>query len=73
MNETWTQIIALFLANAALICWFRSESRSDHRQCLDLILAIKEEVSNFHTRLIVQDLNFKNTMKEIKKKGKNKK
>lgn len=31
MNESWVQIIALFLANAGLIVWFRAESRSDWR------------------------------------------
>lgn len=31
MSESWIQIFALFLANAALIVWFRSESRADWR------------------------------------------
>ena len=31
MSESWLQIGSLFLANAALIVWFRSESRADWR------------------------------------------
>lgn len=84
MSETWTQVLALFLANITVICWFRSESRADWRHMdnkLDTTIAafnltiktIQEEMKDFHTRLMIQDLNFKNTMKEIRKKGRNKK
>ena len=31
MNESWIQILSLFLANAGLIIWFRAESRNDWR------------------------------------------
>ena len=31
MCEQWIQVIALFLANAGLIVWFRAESRQDWR------------------------------------------
>lgn len=31
MTESWIQILTLFFANAALIVWFRSESRQDWR------------------------------------------
>lgn len=31
INENWFQIFSLFLANAALIIWFRSEARNDWR------------------------------------------
>lgn len=47
----WLQVFTLFFANAGLIIWFRSESRSDHRQTLDLIMAIQQEVKDFHGRL----------------------
>lgn len=47
----WMQVLALFLANAGLIVWFRSKSRSDHRQCLDLIISIQQEIKDFHGRL----------------------
>lgn len=47
----WTQVLTLFLANAGLIIWFRSESRADHRQVIDLIVAIQAEMKDFHGRL----------------------
>jgi hypothetical protein len=47
----WLQVMTLFLANAGLILWFRSESRNDHRQCIDLIIAIQNEMKDFHGRL----------------------
>jgi hypothetical protein len=62
MNESWIQIGSLFLANAGLIIWFRSESRSDWRHMDSkmesfraenglLIKAIQEEMKDFHKRL----------------------
>jgi len=51
----WLQVFSLFLANAGLIIWFRSESRSDWRHMdakLDAsIKAIHEEMKDFHGRL----------------------
>jgi len=51
MSESWIQILSLFLANAGLILWFRSEYRSDHRQCIDVIISIQNEMKDFHGRL----------------------
>jgi len=52
----WIQLLSLFLANAGLILWMRSESRSDWRHMdnkLDAsIRAIQEEMKDFHDRLI---------------------
>jgi len=47
MNESWIQIMSLFLANAGLIIWFRSESRSDWRHMDAKLDAIHEEMKNF--------------------------
>ena len=51
----WLQVLSLFLANAALIVWFRSESRADWRH-MDarqnaFMTAIHEEMKDFHGRL----------------------
>jgi len=51
----WLQVMTLFAANAGLILWFRSESRSDWRQ-MDAkfdahLTAIHEEMKDFHGRL----------------------
>lgn len=51
MTESWVQIISLFLANAGLILWFRSESRNDWRHIDAKIDAIQEEIKDFHGRL----------------------
>lgn len=52
----WIPVITLFLANASLIVWFRSESRSDWRHMdnkLDIFMkGIQEEMKDFHTRLL---------------------
>lgn len=58
-NMQWIQVLALFLANAGLIFWFRTESRNDHRECIDLIIAIKDEMKDFHGKLERQDAEFK--------------
>lgn len=91
MTESWIQIIALFLANAALIVWFRSESRSDWRhmdskmesfraengiliRSMEATLkGIQDEMKEFHTKLALQDQEFKNRLCDIEEKNKNKK
>lgn len=51
----WTQVFSLFLANAGLIIWFRSESRSDWRHMdakLDAYMKqSQQEIKDFHGRL----------------------
>jgi hypothetical protein len=47
----WLQVISLFLANAGLILWFRSESRNDWRHMDAKVDAIHEEIKDFHGRL----------------------
>lgn len=71
MNESWLQVISLFMANAGLIIWFRSESRNDWRHMdtkVDVIrqdskefqLAMLTESKDFHARLIaLKERNFK--------------
>lgn len=58
----WLQVLSLFLANAGLIIWFRTESRNDwkhmdskvdsYRSETQVILdAIREDMKDFHGRL----------------------
>lgn len=49
MNEQWLQILSLFLANAALIVWFRAESRADWRH-----MDSKVESNQKETREIIE-------------------
>ena len=64
MNESWIQILSLFMANARLIIWFRAEARSDWRhldnkidanqkETNQMLKAIQEEMKDFHARLCV--------------------
>lgn len=60
----WAQVLFLFFANASLIIWFRSESRSDWRHMdnkLDtFIRGIQEEMKDFHARLLSLEERFRN-------------
>jgi len=54
----WLQVLSLFLANAGLIIWFRTESRNDWRHMdqkvdaiKDLIVSVQLEIKDFHNRL----------------------
>ena len=64
----WIQVVSLFLANAGLIIWFRAESRSDWRHCDNHIKAIQDEMKDFHTRLALQDQEFKSRLCSIEEK-----
>lgn len=57
MNESWLQILSLFMANAGLIIWFRTESRNDWRHMDAKLEAIHEEIKDFHARLCVIEEN----------------
>lgn len=64
MSESWVQVLSLFVANAALIMWFRSESRNDWRHMdnkLDIFTkAVQEEMKDFHGRLCAIEERNKN-------------
>jgi hypothetical protein len=45
------QVLSLFLANAGLVIWFRTESRNDWRHMDAKIDAIHEEMKQFHGRM----------------------
>lgn len=58
----WLQVLTLFFANAGLIIWFRSESRTDWRhmdnkleesrkETYSILKAIQQEMKDFHGRL----------------------
>lgn len=66
MTEQWMQVISLFLANAGLVIWFRTESRSDWRHMDNKVDAIQKEIKDFHARLEKQDAEFKAHILNIK-------
>jgi hypothetical protein len=51
----WAQVLTLFLANAGMILWFRSEARSDWKHMDAKVDAYMKEVQqerkDFHGRL----------------------
>lgn len=47
----WTQFTLLIVALTGLFIWNRAESRSDARNAQNLILAIHDEMKDFHGRL----------------------
>ena len=47
----WLPVISLFIANAGLIFWMRTESRSDWRHMDNKLDAIHMEMKDFHNRL----------------------
>lgn len=65
MNDSWMQLLSVFLANAGLIIWFRAESRSDWRHMDNQVRAIQQEIKDFHTKLALQDKDFKNRLCKI--------
>lgn len=69
MNESWIQIISLFVANAGLIIWFRTESRNDWRHMdnkLDAqknaidaqINAIRADMKSFQDAMLLESKDF---------------
>lgn len=67
----WTQVLTIVGSNLALFLWARTESGSDRRQLetiinadrkdmLEILREMKEEMKEFHTKLALQDLEFKN-------------
>ena len=53
------QFITLLLSMAGLFFWARSESRTDHREVIALIMAIKYEIKDFHGRLCALEEKYK--------------
>lgn len=68
--ESWLQVLILFLANAGLILWFRAESRANWRHMDAQVQAIRDEMKDFHTRLALQDQEFKNRLCAIEERRK---
>lgn len=48
----WTQVLTILGVNAGLFFWARSESRTDFRYLLSILDEMKNEMKDFHGRLI---------------------
>lgn len=58
MDESWIQIISLFLANSGLILWFRMESRNDWRHMDNRVDAIRQDMKDFHVAMLQESKDF---------------
>lgn len=45
-------VIAIIGAMIAMMLWVRAEANADRRDIVNLIISIKEEIKDFHERLI---------------------
>lgn len=74
----WTQIFANAVPVLGMMIpmflWLRSESNSDRkehaadrREITAILLEMKNELKDFHTKLAIQDQEYKNHMKQYHK------
>lgn len=73
----WIQFIIFIGSTVGLFFWNRSEGRSDMRHMdaklestRELVRAIHDDMRDFHTRLALQDLEFKTRLCAIEEKNK---
>ncbi len=66
----WTQVLTIVGSNLVLFLWARSESRSNYRECRQLIDSIHQEMKDFHTKLALQDQEFKMRLCSIEERNK---
>jgi hypothetical protein len=50
---SWPQIFTFIGANIVMFLWMLRESNQDRREFFALIRAIKEDISDFHSRLLL--------------------
>jgi len=62
MNETWIQILAIIGSNLVIMLTFFGTSIALHMQTNNRIDSIQKEMQDFHTRLAVQDQEFKSRL-----------
>lgn len=67
MNDQWIQIFTvigshffMLLSVFGIIWWFRRESREDWVRCQNTLDAIKDEMKDFHERLLKIEMDRKN-------------
>lgn len=68
----WSQILALIFGNAAMFFpiffWLRTEANADRRDIMNVLNEMKNEMKEFHTRLALQDQEFKMRMCDIEER-----
>lgn len=66
----WLQVLSLFLANAGLVIWFRTESRNDWRHMDAQVNAIREDMKSFHIAMLEESKAFHGRLCAIEERRK---
>jgi len=68
----WGQVLAIIGGNAAMFLpiffWLRTEANADRRDIMTVIREMQVEMKEFHTKLAMQDLEFKNRLCSIEER-----
>jgi hypothetical protein len=70
MNETWVQVLTIIGSNLVIMLTFFGVSISLHNGMREEIRAINVEMKDFHTKLALQDQEFKMLLCSIEQKNK---
>jgi hypothetical protein len=73
MNESWIQAIAIIGSNLVIMLTFFGVSVSLHLSTREDIRAMQQDSKDFHIKLALQDLEFKNRICSIEERNKYKK
>ena len=68
MNETWIQVIAIIGFNLVIMLTFFGVSISLHNGMREELRGIQQEMKDFHTKLALQDQEFKSRLCSIEEK-----
>lgn len=66
----WLQVLSLFLANAGLVIWFRTESRNDWRHMDAQVNAIRQDMKSFHIAMLEESKDFHGRLCAIEERRK---
>lgn len=69
MTETWIQVIAIIGSNLIIMLTFFGVSISLHNGMREEIRGINSEMKDFHTKLALQDLEFKTRLCAIEERN----
>lgn len=70
MTETWIQVLTIIGSNLVIMLTFFGVSISLHNGMRDEIRGIQQEMKDFHTKLALQDLEFKMRLCAIEERNK---
>lgn len=80
VNEAFMNILAIIFANASIIWWFRKDTKEDwvrmeaamkesQTKTESLIMAIQEEMKDFHRRSLEVEYNIKERLLSLETRG----